>query len=148
MRWRPQAPNWRISAFEKRLRETEASWNVVVSVKRSGRGECFLKLEHLSNHTYSENSKKFVTRCCDRMCDLTVLLASICYRKTAARPFDTICDILRALRLVQSLLKGRNAPIWHIGNRGVNAHLKTIDLRNKTVIFENRNSRISDIITS
>ena len=60
---------------------------------------------------------------CDSMCDLTVLLASICYRKTAARPFDTICDILRALRLVQSLLKGRNAPIWRIGNRGVKLDL-------------------------
>ena len=60
---------------------------------------------------------------CDNMCDLTVLLASICYRKTAARPFDTICDILRALRLVQSLLKGRNAPIWRIGNRGVKLDL-------------------------
>ena len=43
---------------------------------------------------------------CDNMCDFTVLLASICYRKTSARPFDTICDILRALRLVQYLLKG------------------------------------------
>ena len=60
---------------------------------------------------------------CDNMCDLTVLLASICYRKTAARPFDTICDILRALRLVQYLLKGRIAPIWRIGNRGVKLDL-------------------------
>ena len=57
---------------------------------------------------------------CDNMCDLTVLSASICYRKTSARPFDTICDIRRALRLVQYLLKGRIAPIWRIGSRGVN----------------------------
>ena len=33
-------------------------------------------------------------------------------RKNAARPFDTIHDILRSLSLVNSLLKGRNAPIW------------------------------------
>ena len=39
--------------------------------------------------------------------------------KKNTRPFDTICDILWALRLVQSLIKGRNAPIWHIENRRV-----------------------------
>ena len=39
------------------------------------------------------------------------------YRKTAARPFDTIHDILRSLSLVQSLLKGRNSPKLRIGNR-------------------------------
>ena len=48
--------------------------------------------------------------------------------KTAARPFDTIHDILRSLTLAQSLLKGRNAPILGIWNRGVNGfvifHLK------------------------
>ena len=32
------APNWRISAFEKRFRETERSINVVDSVKMSGGG--------------------------------------------------------------------------------------------------------------
>ena len=32
--------------------------------------------------------------------------------KTAARPFDNVQDALQLLRLVQSLLKGRNAPIW------------------------------------
>ena len=32
----PDAPNWRISVFEKRLHETETSKNVVGSVKRSG----------------------------------------------------------------------------------------------------------------
>ena len=40
-------------------------------------------------------------------------------RKTAARSFDTIHDILRALSLAQSLLKGRNPPVWQVGNRGV-----------------------------
>ena len=33
-------------------------------------------------------------------------------RKMDARPFDTINDILRCPSLVQSLLKGRNVPIW------------------------------------
>ena len=33
-------------------------------------------------------------------------------RKNAARPFDTIHDILRSLSLVQSLPKGWNALIW------------------------------------
>ena len=44
-------------------------------------------------------------------CDLTDVQASMYERKTAARPFDTIHDILRSLSLVQSLLKGRNMPI-------------------------------------
>ena len=36
--WVPLAPDLRILAFEKRLRETERSYNVMNSVKRSGRG--------------------------------------------------------------------------------------------------------------
>ena len=57
---------------------------------------------------------------CGRTCDLTDDTASIYDRKTAARHFDTIHDILRALSLAQSLLKGRNAPVSRSGNRGVN----------------------------
>ena len=57
---------------------------------------------------------------CESSSDSTDISASIYERKTAARPFDTIYDILRSLSLVQSLLKGRNALIWRIGNRGVN----------------------------
>ena len=49
---------------------------------------------------------------CESTCDLADVPASIYDRKTAARPFDTIHDILRCLSLAQSLLKGRNAPIW------------------------------------
>ena len=37
------------------------------------------------------------------MCDLKDALASMYYRKTAARHFDTIHDILRSLSLAQSL---------------------------------------------
>ena len=37
---------------------------------------------------------------------------SLYHRNYAARPFDTIHDILRSLSLVQYLPKGRNAPIW------------------------------------
>ena len=45
--------------------------------------------------------------------------ASIYDRKTAARRFDSIHDILRFLSRVQSLLEGQNPPIWRSGNRGV-----------------------------
>ena len=38
MRWFPLAPNWGVSAFEKRFRETETSQDVVDSVKTSGVG--------------------------------------------------------------------------------------------------------------
>ena len=48
---------------------------------------------------------------CKSTCDLTDVPASI-YEKMDARPFDPIHDVLRCLSLVQSLLKGRNAPIW------------------------------------
>ena len=43
---------------------------------------------------------------CECTCDLTVVLALIYDRKTAARPFDTIQDILRSHSLAQSVLKG------------------------------------------
>ena len=36
-----------------------------------------------------------------------------------ARPFDTIHDILRSLSIALFVLKGRNAQILRIGNRGV-----------------------------
>ena len=38
--------------------------------------------------------------------------ASIYDKKMDARTFKTIHNILRCLSLVQSLLEGRNAPIW------------------------------------
>ena len=55
------------------------------------------------------------------MCALTDARASIYDINISARLFDTLHDILRCLGLVQSLLKGQNAPIWHSVNRGVNA---------------------------
>ena len=45
-------------------------------------------------------------------CALTDVSASNYNRKTDARPFDTIHDILRCLSLVQSLIKCRNASIY------------------------------------
>ena len=45
----PVASNWRISVFEKRLRETERSCNAVDSVKRSGGG---FSIIHLSWSIY------------------------------------------------------------------------------------------------
>ena len=49
---------------------------------------------------------------CQRACDFTYVSASIYDRKRNARPFATTHDILWCLRFVQSLLKGRSAPIW------------------------------------
>ena len=44
--------------------------------------------------------------------DLIDVPGSIYDIKLTARRFDTINDILKSLSLAQSLLKGRNAPIW------------------------------------
>ena len=49
---------------------------------------------------------------CESTCDLTDVPGAIYDWKSAARAFDTIHDILRSLSLVESLLKGKNAPIW------------------------------------
>ena len=57
---------------------------------------------------------------CKSTCDFTDVQASIYGRKIDARPFYTIHDILWCFSFVQSHLKGRNAPIWRIGNRRVN----------------------------
>ena len=59
---------------------------------------------------------------CQRTIDL-MDVPSFYDRKTASRRFYTIHDILRSLRLVQSLLKGWNASIWHFENRGVKEKL-------------------------
>ena len=56
---------------------------------------------------------------CEITCDLTDVSASIYDRKTTARRFDTIPDILPPLSSKQSVLKGQNVPIWRIRNRGV-----------------------------
>ena len=49
---------------------------------------------------------------CENQYDSKDFPAPINDRKTAARPFDTINEILRSLGLAQSLLKSRNAQIW------------------------------------
>ena len=79
-------------------------------------------MEHVSNYTHSDNSKKSEPRIsavkvnnhdicdihhlnfsnCKSACNLT---DSVYYRKTAARRFHSILDILRSLGLTQSLLK-------------------------------------------
>ena len=60
----------------------------------------------------------------ERTCNSTDIQASMYNRKTTTRPFDTMLTLdqrhyLRSLSLVQSLSKGRNAPIWRNGNRRV-----------------------------
>ena len=59
----------------------------------------------------------------ENTCYLTDVPALIYNRKTAAGRFDLINDFLRSLGLALSLLKDRNAPIWSIGNQGVNKWL-------------------------
>ena len=56
---------------------------------------------------------------CESTCHLIDVPALIYDRKTATRRFDTMHDFLLSFRLVQSHLKGRNAQIWHSGNRRV-----------------------------
>ena len=50
--------------------------------------------------------------------DLTNVPASVYDRKSAARPFDTIHEILKSHGLAQSLLKGQNAPIRRVEDLG------------------------------
>ena len=53
-------------------------------------------------------------------CDSTDVPASIYDRKTAARPFNTIHDILGCLSLVQSLLKDTKNKFGLVGTQGLN----------------------------
>ena len=127
--------------FENGLRETERSYNLWERVKTSNRRFFFMKwscnicqfhdsLTSQSRAIPSQSQKilKFVKIMaliilnCESMFDLTDVSASTYDRRMDARPFDTINDILRCLSLAQSLLKGRNAPIWHIGNRRVKSN--------------------------
>ena len=48
---------------------------------------------------------------CENSSDLADVPASIYDKKTAARRFDIIHDVLRCLSLAKSLLKSRNIPI-------------------------------------
>ena len=97
-------PTWSISAFEKRLHETETSLNVVNSVKRSG--------VHFSIIIWSliicQITHSLIIQKIKNPSITTFQLQIII--ETDARPFDTIHDILQCLSLVQSFLKGRNAP--------------------------------------
>ena len=104
----PRFPMRQIGAFRlvrrdyARLRDRRMSW--IVSKRQAS--------------VFYNKLKLFLN--CERTCGLKDVSASIYDRKTDARPFDTIHDILRFLSLAQSLRKSRNALIWHIGNRGVN----------------------------
>ena len=72
---------------------------------------------------------------CERTCDLTDVTASSYDRKTDARPFDTIHNILQCVNLVQSILRDRNVPIWRIRNRRVKSYLSTNIIQLKSGIF-------------
>ena len=46
---------------------------------------------------------------------------------------DTITDILRSLSFALSLLKGRNAPIWHTRNQGFKSSISDFFYLNKFI---------------
>ena len=72
---------------------------------------------------------------CKSTSDLTDIPALIYDRKTVARRFDTIYNILRPPSLVQSLLTGQNAPI---GRKLEPTHMRlsgTDGLKNYSAFF-------------
>ena len=71
----------------------------------------------------------------ESLIDSTDFSASVHNRKTAARRFDTINDILRSRSLAKSLLKGRNAPICRSGRWAVNKALQWKTNRKTNPIF-------------
>ena len=111
------------------MRETERLRNLKKSVKTSGHYFSKIKASNIlftiffdlsvSRDPLSKpkNHESCEIRAFDFFCespyDLRNVRASIFDIKQDARPFDIINDILRCLSLVQYLLKGRNAPIWH-----------------------------------
>ena len=62
---------------------------------------------------------------CETLYDSTDAPTLIYDRKTAARPFDTIHDILRSLSLVKALIKDQNAPIGASGTEGLNCRSRS-----------------------
>ena len=117
--------------FESGLRETERSQNRGIdrcysSISWQGNDGSTFGHSFQDSMTYQSRAIPFQSRKivkfekimaliflnCESKFDSTDVPSWIYDRKTAARPFDTIHDILRCLSLAQSLLKGRNAPIW------------------------------------
>ena len=90
----PDVPNWRISAFEKKLCETEWSNNVVHNVKRSGRGF------------------SIINRSC-KFCQITRTMSiqkSLCHDFLHFSQFSTLsadCARLRDRRMSCIVSKGR-----------------------------------------
>ena len=131
--------------FESGLRETERSQNRGIdrcysSISWQGNDGSTFGHSFQDSMTYQSRAIPFQSRKivkfvkimaliflnCESKFDSTDVPSWIYDRKTAARPFDTIHDILRCLSLAQSLLKGRNAPIWRIGNRGVKVDFQSL----------------------
>ena len=114
----------------ERTEQTEKLKNLERSVKTSGE---YLSLINLSltniftifydllvsrnPHSKPKNHEVCEIRAIDFLdsestWDSTDVQAPIYDRKTAAKPFYTTHEIIRSLSLVQSLHKGRNAPLW------------------------------------
>ena len=98
--------------FQSSSHETEGTFNVVKSVKTSGR--LFSMINRSSNNLnkiqFNQKIAKFVKFMahflnCKSTYDLTDVQASIYDKKTASRRFDLVHDILSLLILAQSLRK-------------------------------------------
>ena len=88
------------------------------------------------NHKICENHGTFLL--CESTCDLTDVPPLMYDRKTAARHFDNMRDILRSLSLPQYLLQGQNAAA------GTNAYATVGNRRVKVI----QNNVISPLIVN
>ena len=73
---------------------------------------------------------------CETTSYLSDVTAKIYDRKGSAQIFDTIHDILWGLSVLRSLRKGRNAPSWRIGKRGVKKNFHDPSKVNGTCTIE------------
>ena len=117
----------KVQAGQKSAKAMQDKQEIANLLKENKRERARIKVEHIIrymvktllyfNPSVPDMALFFLN--CESKCDLKKLSASINNKKIAARPFDTIHDILRSLSLAQYLLKRRKAPIWRIGNQGV-----------------------------
>ena len=116
MRWFPLTPNCAFRPWRRDfLRPRDHRISLIVSKRRAAvfiSSEASVKSRKLLQLKKSKPRVLQVSRFsalifsnCEILCNLTDVPASIYDRKRAGRRFDTIHDILRSLRLAQSLLK-------------------------------------------
>ena len=128
----PYAPNWRLSNFEKRLREIEGSYKVWNSVKKSGRG--FLSLSEAGTSVNSHLLSQFQIITTLILTKFTIFYFESGWRETerSSNPvtvviqvsnyerepkvghFHTIAKTIGPLSLAQSVLKVDNGETGDI----------------------------------